>query len=279
MQFGVSTHLYHDARLDRDHLVEIAAHGFSAVEIFATRTHIDYHDAQVLTDLSEHLHDTGLRAHSVHAPITESLREGVWGPAYSLATTDDPARRRAVDETIVALRAAERLGAGFLVLHLGVPLARQPDTRDNRRDAVLRSLETLREAAGGSGVQLALEVIPNSISSARALVTVIEEELEATDLGICLDCGHAYLMGDLVDAIEEVAGHLVTTHLHDNRRESDDHLVPFDGGIDWAEAAMTLQKVGYEGVWLFELAATDTPRRVLERAQAATRRLERFLAV
>jgi len=184
-----------------------------------------------------------------------------------------------VDETIVALRAAERLHANFLVLHLGVPLAQQPDGRDNRRDAVLRSLEALREAAAGSGVQLALEVIPNSISSARALVTVIEEELEATDLGICLDSGHAYLMGDLVDAIEEVAGHLVTTHLHDNRRESDDHLVPFDGGIDWAEAAMTLQKVGYEGVWLFELAATDTPRRVLERAQSATRRLERFLAV
>ncbi len=40
---------------------------------------------------------------------------------------------------------------------------------------------------------------------------------------------------------------------------------------------MTLQKVGYEGVWLFELAATDTPRRVLERAQSARRRLERFL--
>lgn len=279
MQFGVSTHLYHDARLDRDHLVEIAAHGFTSVEIFATRTHVDYHDAHVLAELSEHLHDSGLRAHSVHAPITESLRDGVWGPAYSLATTDDPARRRAVGETIVALRAAERLHAGFLVLHLGVPLAQQPDARDNRRDAVLRSLEALREAARGSGVHLALEVIPNALSSARALVTVIEEELEATDLGICLDSGHAYLMGDLVDAIEDVAGHLVTTHLHDNRRESDDHLVPFDGGIDWAETAMTLQKVGYEGVWLFELAATDTPRRVLERAQAATRRLERFLAV
>jgi sugar phosphate isomerase/epimerase len=76
-----------------------------------------------------------------------------------------------------------------------------------------------------------------------------------------------------------VSGHLVTTHLHDNRRTSDDHLVPFDGAIDWAEAAMTLQKVGYEGMWLFELAATDTPRRVLERAQSARRRLERFLSV
>ena len=279
MQFGVSTHLYHDARLDRDHLVEIAAHGFSAVEIFATRTHVDYHDAECLAELSEHLRDTGLRAHSVHAPITESLRDGVWGPPYSLATTDEGARKRAVDETLAALRAAQQLQAAFLVLHLGVPLAQQPDGRDNRRDAVLRSLDALHGAAAGSGVRLALEVIPNPISDADALVTFIEDELEVADVGICLDSGHAFLMGDLVDAIETVSGHLVTTHLHDNRRVSDDHLVPFDGAINWAEAAMTLQKVGYEGVWLFELAATDTPRRVLERAESARHRLERFLSV
>ena len=59
MQYGVSTHLYHDARLDRDHLVEIAAHGFSAVEIFATRTHVDYHDAQVLAELRGVIDEAG----------------------------------------------------------------------------------------------------------------------------------------------------------------------------------------------------------------------------
>jgi hypothetical protein len=42
---------------------------------------------------------------------------------------------------------------------------------------------------------------------------------------------------------------------------------------------MTLQKVGYEGVWLFELAASGEPRRLLERAQAAQGRLERILSV
>lgn len=279
MPFGVSTHLYHDARLDRDHLVEIAAHGFEAVEVFATRTHVDYHDAATLTALAGHMRDAGLHAHSVHAPITESLKSGVWGPAYSLATADEGARQLAVDETLAALRAAAALEAGFLVVHLGVPLVQRPDGRDNRRDAALKSLETLYRAASPLGVRLALEVIPNPISDADALVEVIEDELDATDIGICLDSGHAFLMGDLVDAIEAVSGHLVTTHLHDNRRKSDDHLVPFEGAIDWAEATMTLQKVGYEGVWMFELAGSDTPRRVLERAQSARRRLERFLSV
>ena len=45
MRFGISTHLYHDQRLSRDHLAQIAAHGFEAVEVFATRSHFDYHDA------------------------------------------------------------------------------------------------------------------------------------------------------------------------------------------------------------------------------------------
>ena len=33
MSFGISTHLYVADRLDRDHLVEIAAHGFEAIEV------------------------------------------------------------------------------------------------------------------------------------------------------------------------------------------------------------------------------------------------------
>ena len=31
MRFGISTHLFHEQRLSRAHLVQIAAHGFEAV--------------------------------------------------------------------------------------------------------------------------------------------------------------------------------------------------------------------------------------------------------
>ena len=68
------------------------------------------------------------------------------------------------------------------------------------------------------------------------------------DVGICMDVGHALMMGDVVDAIETCSGHLVTTHLHDNRGQTDDHLVPGKGVIDWAAALLALQKVGYDGV-------------------------------
>ena len=90
--------------------------------------------------------------------------------------------------------------------------------------------------------------------------------------------GHAFLMGDLTDAIEIVSGELMTTHVHDNRGRSDDHLVPFDGMIDWPTALMSLEKVGYEGLIMFELANTSTPREVLEKTLDVRRRFEEIVA-
>jgi len=128
-------------------------------------------------------------------------------------------------------------------------------------------------------VRLALEVIPNSLSSADALVSFIEDDVERVDVGICMDVGHAFLMGDLVDAIETCSGHLMTTHLHDNRRRTDDHLAPGEGAIDWPAALMSLQKIGYDGTWLFEVANTSTPKAVLERTDKARRQFEQWLGM
>jgi len=279
MQFGISTHLYHGARLDRDHLVEIAAHGFETVEIFATRTHFDYHDVRTVVEIGGHLADAGLHAHSMHAPITDGLRNGEWGASYSIATSADRARRTAVQETAESIKAASQLAAKFVVLHLGVPSALQSDARDNRLDAAIRSVEELHAVAEPLGVRLALEVIPNQIADATDLVGLLEDQLDLSGLGVCLDTGHALLLGDVTDAVETVSGHLVTTHLHDNHGKEDDHLLPFDGAIDWPGVLMAFRKVGYDGVWMFELAALDSPRRVLERAQQARKKMEKLLSV
>ena len=277
MKFGVSTHLFHDRRLDREHLVEIAAHGFDCVEIFATRTHFDYHDEAMVLALAEWLEDTRLALNSVHAPICASLIDGEWGEAYSNAVTDDQRRRKALAEAGAALAMARTIPFQHLVVHLGVPDSLQPPLSDNSREAARRSIEELHVMAERAGVGLALEVIPNSLSSAESLVSLIENDLDGARIGICMDVGHAFLMGDLGDAIEACSGHLVTTHLHDNRGKSDDHLTPGEGAIDWPLTLMTLQKIGYDGTWLFEVANTSTPRAVLEKTEKARRRFEELL--
>lgn len=275
--FGLSTHLYHDQRLGREHLDAIAAHGFSGLELFATRTHFDYHDPAAAEALAAWLEATGLRLHSVHAPIVTGYVGGVWGTPFSNAASDGAARGRALDETRAALALARTIPFRHLVVHLGQPDGQQAPPGDNSRDAARRSVEHLHEAAAAAGVRLALEVIPNRLSTADALVQLLDD-LELRDAGVCLDFGHAFLGGDVVDAVESLSGALVTTHVHDNRGTADDHLVPFEGRIDWERALFACQKVGYEGVWMFEVANTSTPAAVLARAREACARFREILA-
>lgn len=277
-RFGVSTHLFHDRRLDREHLVEIAAHHFDCVEVFATRTHFDYHDGAAVRALAEWLEDTRLALNSLHAPITARFSGGMAGDMFSTAAADESRRRRALTEAEAALAVAQTIPFKFLVVHLGVPDAGKTEG-DNGRDAARRSVDALHAMAARAGVRLALEVIPNKLSSADALVTLIEHDLEGLDVGICLDAGHAHIMGDLNDAIEACSGHILTTHLHDNRGKSDDHLAPGEGSIDWPAAVMELQKVGYDGAWMFEVANTSTPTAVLEKADKARRRFEALMEI
>lgn len=276
-RFGVSTHLFHGLKLDREHLVEIAAHGFECIELFATRSHFDYHDSVAVRTLAEWLEDTRLLLNSMHAPITTSLQGEEFGERFSLATGDTSERQRAILETEAALAVAQTIPYRYLVLHLGWPESAKPAANDNSREAARRSVEALCESAQKVGVTLAIEVIPNKLSSAEELVSFIENDLEGVDVGICMDVGHAFMMGDLGDAIETCSEHLVTTHLHDNKRKTDDHLAPGEGSIDWPATLMALQKIGYEGAWMFEVANTSNPQAVLQKAEKARRRFDDLL--
>ena len=273
--FGVSTHLFQEERLTRDHLVHIAAHGFETIELFATRAHFDYHDDRARAQLAEWLSDTRLELHSVHAPAFEALRQGRWVGALSNASSDETRRKAAIAEAEAALALARQVPFRFLVTHIGVPASEAISSADNQRNAARRSVEELVALAAQVNVRVAIEVIPNPLSSSADLLELIEEDLDGLDVGICLDYGHAHLMGDVVEAIETVSGHLLTTHVHDNGGKRDDHLVPFAGSIDWDAAIMSTQKIGYDGIFMLEVGDTGDPVDVLRRSVKARERLEK----
>jgi sugar phosphate isomerase/epimerase len=276
MRFGISTHLYHEQKLDRSHLAQVAAHGFESIELFATRSHFDYRDQQAVAALAQWLDATGLRLHSVHAPITDRFGAGdKWLPTYSIAAADARKRQASVDEVAAALAIAKVIPFQVLVLHVGTPDSRAA-AGDNNSAAAARSVEEICRVADPLGVRVALEVIPNALSTPAALVTVLERDPEPS-AGICLDFGHAFLGGDLLDAIEIVGEHVIATHVHDNHRRNDDHLAPYLGAIDWDAALTSMLKIGFEGTYMMELASIGTPEAVLERARQAREQFERAL--
>jgi sugar phosphate isomerase/epimerase len=277
VRFGLSTHLFHDVELTREHLVHIAAHGFDCVELVATRSHFDYKSADAIRDLAEWLSDTRLILHSVHTPYLEATRDRTPVNLLSNASGNESRREAAVAEAQAALAIADSIPFEYLVVHLGVPVSTQPGPGDNQRDAARRSAETLARLAAAAGVRVAFEIIPNPLSSAEALVHLLEDDLDEVDAAICLDYGHGHLTGDLVDVIESVAGHLGTTHVHDNNGRRDEHLMPYAGTIDWNAAMTVTQKIGYEGVLMFEIAGSGDPAQTLARAARARDRLANAL--
>ena len=277
MSFGLSTHLFHNARLERAHLEQLSAQEFRQIEIFATRTHVDYHDASRVREIAGWLRACGQEAWSVHAPITTGFAGGAWGRAYSTASPDAAVRDEAVAETIAAVAAARDLGCRVVVLHLGIPTGQPIPPGDNDTGAARRSLEHIVEACTAAGVRLAIEVIPNSLSTAAAVFDWLEGDLELGATGACLDVGHAHLTGGAPEAVELLSGHIITTHIHDNRGRSDDHLVPFDGTIDWPILLGSLAKIGYAGPLMFEVPDHGDATEALRRTVVARNRIQGIL--
>jgi sugar phosphate isomerase/epimerase len=279
VSFAVSTFLFHRSRLDREHLVDIAAHGFAGVELFALRSHFDYADPNAVTALAEWLDDTRLQLTAVHAPTAERVQDGVWTGNLSVASIDPAIRARAVAEVQLTVDLAQVLPFRTLVLHVGMPAHIAADD-DNDAGAARRSLDVIVPYAAQRGVQVALEVQTNALSTPDALVAIIDDAADWPPTGICLDVGHARLLGDPVDAIETASGLIVASHVHDTRGSRDDHLVPYDGSIEWARALLAFQKVGYSGPWTFELAPTASPAvATLARAAQARQRFEQCLGI
>ena len=157
-RFGISTHLFHEHRLSREHLVHIAAHGFDAIELFATRAHFDYHDDRAAAELAEWLADTGLELHSVHAPIVGAIKGGKWVDPFSNASRDEAIRKTALHETEAAIALAKHIPYRHLVVHLGTPATERVAANDNQPELARRTVEELFEKAGRERVRVALEV-------------------------------------------------------------------------------------------------------------------------
>ena len=236
-QFGVSTQLFESQRLGREHLAAIASYGFTAIELRAARTHFDYCNPAVVADLQQWLGEAGLVLTSIEVPPAEDVE--------------------------AALLIARRVPVSTLVVKVGAP-------REARR-----LVERLAGVAAPLAVTIAVD--STSMSPAGSLVHFVEEGTEAVGIGICLDFGQSHVDGDLVEALETVSGHLAAAHVHDSRGRRDEHLAPFEGTIDWPAALTAVQKIGYDGTMVFDVAAHGSPRDALAKLKGARQRIEKLL--
>ena len=79
-------------------------------------------------------------------------------------------------------------------------------------------------------------------------------EIDSKRLGICLDTGHANVNGeDLAQVVCDLKGVPLHIHIDDNNGDSDAHLIPRDGSIDYQPFVRALQEINYQGFVSAEL--------------------------
>ena len=256
MGLFVSTHLFRRQLLTPLHLDRLRAAGAEGVELFCARPSFDYHDRTQIADLAAWFTQNPVLAHSLHSPIYGDEREGRTGePPINIADPEPRKRLEALDEVQRALEVSERIPYRFLIQHLGPP---RVEWSQRFADNALTSLERIRLLAKQAGITVLVENIPNGLSQPVKLRAFLQAS-HLDDVGICFDSGHAHLPdylfgGGGVAAAWEILGPRVqSTHLHDNRGSTDDHLWPGDGTIAWNELTQLLAARGADLPWLLEV--------------------------
>ena len=69
---------------------------------------------------------------------------------------------------------------------------------------------------------------------------------------------------------------IASTHIHDNAGEKDDHLMPYDGGIDWDKTIRDFRTVDGQFPVLFELSDHGPEKTGLARLREVMEKLERI---
>jgi sugar phosphate isomerase/epimerase len=233
----LSTYLFVNKKLTAALVGEAARAGASAIELFCSRGHFDYRSADDAHELASWLAGNNLTLHSIHSPTTRDFhltRES--GAPLSICDPERLRRQEAVDEIKRALDLVEHIPFRYCVQHV----ARQRDVPDERKwDAAFSSLEHLSLFARHRGVTLAIENTPGEMATPVNLKNFLEQT-RLTSVKICFDTGHAHLDGGAPEALEIVRDFVATAHVHDNRGERDEHLLPYEGTIDWSATLSAL---------------------------------------
>ena len=100
------------------------------------------------------------------------------------------------------------------------------------------------------------------------------------NVGACWDFGHANLMGlDQREALRYLGKRLKATHVADNSGMHDDHIMPFQGTIDWRRILPVLSQIGYEGDLTYEIhnSTSRLPDDILDDVAVLAQKVGRYL--
>jgi sugar phosphate isomerase/epimerase len=234
----ISTHVFLRQRLHPGLLDLLARGGAQAIELFAARQHFDYTDRAHVREIAEWFQSNPISAFSVHVPLFPDLEMGRGGArSVNVIHPDKSHRIDAMDEIKRTLETAEQLPLEYLILHLG---DREDSWSPRSLEHSLTAIEHLQAFARPLGVKLLIENMRNEVTSPQNIMEILTTG-HFSDVGVCLDVGHAHLGEGIPSLIAALKDRIRSAHIHDNKGDKDSHLWPGEGSIDWPSTMQELK--------------------------------------
>lgn len=215
---------------------------------------------------------------------------------YQFSSQHEGERERAVRHSFKTIDFAKRLGAKFVVMHLGsVPIGDYTDKlvrmaevgmhmskefvrvkleavkkreaiSDRHFQRMLLCMQKVYDYAGERGIQLGLESRHSyeEIPSEREMMVVLDK-FKAPVAGYWHDFGHVQVKHNLgfldhVEWMQKVAPRLIGCHLHDTKWPGRDHMAPFTGDVEYDKLIPLLPKDTY---YVFEMSPRRTNEEII----------------
>ncbi len=137
----------------------------------------------------------------------------------------------------------KRLGVDLVMMHACVGL----DAPEPNRIGLER-FRKICEHASELGIKLAFEN-----TKLQGYLEYLMDNIDLDNIGICFDCGHDHCHFKDAFDFEHFKDKIMCIHIHDNHGESDEHLIPGDGTVNFDYVLNGLRKANYSGYFTMEL--------------------------
>lgn len=135
------------------------------------------------------------------------------------------------------------LGIDMVVMHASAKwVAPEPN------EIGLNRFKEVIEYAKSLGVKVAME---NTKISEH--LEYVLNNIDSENLGVCFDLGHYHCNSKDKWNVTKFKNRIFCVHIHDNNGVDDQHLLPFDGNINWNEYMKLLNDLNYHGPITMEL--------------------------
>ncbi len=277
MRIGLESCAYFGLYDYEEGFKKLKAHGYSSIDYAELcKRHSDLYKFSedkyrgFLTDIGETADKHGVEITQLH---------GLWA-------TDDKTkaqREESISFFIKEIEGAHYMGCKNVVIHPFLPFGWGAEVdKDKIWDVNIDLFTRLLPYAEKYNVTICAENQPFTaieMSTVKAVKRLVRA-FNHPKLKVCLDTGHANVFhDDIAEDVRLLGDDLATLHVHDNKGNWDQHLIPYMGNIKWEEFLAALKEIGYKGAFTLEtMISTSMPDPIKEEMQLSLARLARQMA-